>query len=242
MNDDWQRGIDPSLTAFFLDVDGTLLGFKDRPEDVVADSALLDLLERLQQAAGGALALVSGRMIVDLDRIVAPLVLPAAGVHGAEMRFADGRREHAQAGALQEARPAIEAFAASHDGVRLEDKGSAVAIHYRQAPRWQAEVEAFAAAISAYGVDVQHGKFVAEIKASRSHKGDAIGRFMETPPFAGRRPLFIGDDLTDEHGFKSVNDLGGVAVKVGSHDDESVAGRRLSDVAAVHRFLEAVLR
>ena len=87
---DWEREVDATTTAFFLDVDGTLLGFKDRPEDVRADPALLELLARLRTAAGGAVALVSGRMISDLDRIVAPLVLPAGGTHGAELRFADG--------------------------------------------------------------------------------------------------------------------------------------------------------
>ncbi len=243
MNDTWQSEIDPSRTAFFLDVDGTLVGFKERPEDVVADRFLVALLKRVSEAADGALALVSGRMISDLDRIASPLVLPAAGVHGAELRFADGRRENADAIALLDARPGIQAFAEKHAGLRLEEKGTAIAIHYRQAPQWEAEVAAFASRLTAdRALDAQHGKFVVEIKASRNHKGDAIGRFMETKPFAGRYPLFIGDDLTDEHGFRSVNELSGITIKVGRPADKSVASYRLANPPAVHRFLELVSR
>ena len=210
----WWDEIAPTRTAFFLDVDGTLLGFKDHPQDVVADPELLDLLPRLRGVAGGALALVSGRMIVDLDRIVAPLTLPAGGVHGAELRFADGT------------------------GSWLEAKGrSTFAIHYRRAPEREGEILHFLDRLVA-GEDlmVQAGKMVAEVKPSNLDKGTAIARLMGSVPFAGRVPLFMGDDLTDEHGFRAVLAMGGVAIKVG--EGETIESRRLAGTDAFRAFLE----
>ena len=235
----WWREIEPSHTAFFLDVDGTLLGFEERPEDVVADAALLDILRTLGERSGGALALVSGRMISDLDRIVAPLTLPAGGVHGAELRFADGRREAAAGTAIAEVRAAAETFVAAHPGLRLEDKGgAAIALHYRQAPGRKDEVRAFLdATVTDDALAIQHGKMVAEVKPAGCHKGKAIDALMATPPFAGRVPLFMGDDLTDEHGLATVNELGGVSIKVGAADEATVARHRLADTSAVHDFL-----
>jgi trehalose 6-phosphate phosphatase len=240
----WQDAILPSTTAFFLDVDGTLLGFKDRPEDVVADAELLSLLRRLRQAAGDAVALVSGRMISDLDRIVAPLVLPIGGVHGAELRFADGRREALDGEALSDVLDAAQAFVEARPGLRLEIKGgSTFAIHYRAAPDRKDEVASFLdEAIANRDLMVQHGKMVAEIKSSRCHKGLAIATLMETKPFAGRVPLFIGDDLTDEHGFQSVVALGGVAIKVGDASERTIAPHHLADVTAVRGILDRICR
>ena len=235
----WWDGIDPTITAFFLDVDGTLLGFKERPEDVVADDALLDLLRRLGDKADGAVALVSGRMISDLDRIVAPLALPAGGVHGAELRFAVGRREAAAGTAIAAVREAAAGFVGAHPGLRLEDKGgAAIALHYRQAPERKDEVRAFLErTVTDDALTIQHGKMVAEVKPAGCHKGKAIEALMATPPFAGRVPLFMGDDLTDEHGFETVDQLGGVSVKIGGADEPTVAGHRLDDTSAVRDFL-----
>ena len=240
---DWQAVIDPTKVALFLDVDGTLLGFKEKPGDVVADDELRHLLGTLVVKTDGALALVSGRRIDDLDRIMAPLVLAAGGTHGAELRWPDGRREDAAAVALSEVRPLAQNFVLNRAGVALEDKGAALAIHFRQAPMREGEVARFLEdVVSGHDLMVQHGKMVAEVKSSRSSKGKAIELFMATPPFAGRTPLFIGDDLTDEHGFESVNALGGVSIKVGDESEPTVASHRLEGVSDVRAFLTTVAR
>ena len=235
----WWDEIDLAKIAFFLDVDGTLLGFEERPEDVVADEALLGLLTQLRDKTGGALALVSGRMISDLDRIVAPLALPAGGVHGAELRFADGRREAAAGAAIAQVREAADAFVAAHPGLRLEDKGgAAIAVHYRQAPDRKDDVRAFLErTVTDDALMIQHGKMVAEVKPAGCHKGKAIEALMASPPFAGRAPLFMGDDLTDEYGFETVNRLGGVSVKVGAADETTVAAHTLEDTSTVRDLL-----
>lgn len=243
MREEWWTTIDPARTAFFLDVDGTLLGFKSRPEDVLADPDLLDLLERLRDAAGGALALVSGRKIADLDRIMAPLHLPAGGVHGAEIRFADQRRESFDNAALGKIRDAARDFVEANDGLRLEDKGATIAIHYRQAPSLAGPVRSFLeAAIVEPDLMVQHGKMVAEVKSIRCHKGLAIATLMREPPFVGRRPLFIGDDLTDEYGFATVNELEGISIKVAPSDERTVARYTLADLKEVRDFLYSACR
>jgi len=241
----WWLEVDPRTTAFFLDVDGTLLGFKERPEDVIADEALLDLLRRLSVAADGAVGLVSGRMISDLDRIVAPLVLPAGGVHGAELRFADGRREAVAGSAVAAVRDAAAAFVNARPGLRLEDKGgAAIALHYRQAPERADEVRDFLQeAVRDDALMIQHGKMVAEVKPVGTHKGKAIEALLDTSPFAGRTPLFMGDDLTDEHGFATVNGLpGGLSIKVGGTEEPTVARHRLADTSMVRDFLASVVQ
>lgn len=239
----WQKTIDPSTTAFFLDVDGTLLGFKERPEDVVADDELLQTLRNLRQAANDAVAFVSGRALADLDRIASPLVLPAGAVHGADIRFADGRHEVLAADALDELRTEATAFVAARPGLRLEDKGATIALHFRAKPDLEHEVMAFLKdRISGDDLMIQPGKMVAEVKSSRSHKGKAIETLMATPPFAGRQPLFIGDDLTDEHGFATVNTMHGVSIKVGPASEPTVALHRLEDPSAVLNFLSVICR
>ena len=226
--------------AVFLDIDGTLLGFKDRPGDVVADASLLDLLARLFEATGGALALNSGRMLADIDRIVAPLVLPAAGTHGAELRFPDRRVERAGTGALDAVRGALLAFVEAHPGAMLEEKGAAIGLHYRRAPEMGSTIAAFLGELlPRHGLEVQHGKLVADVKSPASDKGRAIAALMSHPPFAGRVPLFIGDDLTDEKGFAAVNAMDGISVKVG--DGPTCAGERLGGPAEVRDYLRRLL-
>ena len=238
-SDTWRTRIAATETAFFLDVDGTLLGFKSQPEEVVADDGLRTLLSSLRIKAGGALALVSGRTLSDLDRIVAPLELAAGGTHGAELRFADGRRMTADTAALDDVRAAACRFVDEHLGLRLEDKGSSLAIHYRNAPQWSADLTAFLERIVVGdNLMIQHGKMVVEVKSARSDKGTAIGILMQSVPFAGRTPLFIGDDLTDEHGFAAVRDLHGISVKVGPGDTS--AEHRLDDPSQVHDFLRQI--
>ena len=239
----WQSQIPPASTAFFLDVDGTLLGFKSRPEEVVADADLIDLLQALSAASDGAVALVSGRMVSDLDRIVAPLILPAGGVHGADIRFADARRLSIGAMAMDPVRSSVEAFVATRPGLILEDKGATLAVHYRHAPEREVEVRDFLAHVRAgHDVAVQEGKFVAELKPVDCNKGHAIVALMETAPFAGRRAFFMGDDLTDEHGFRAVNEAGGVSVKVGSPDAPTLAQFRVADVEEARALLQEICR
>ena len=235
---DWRTTIDPSKVALFLDVDGTLLGFKDRPEDVVADEALRDTLVRLRAKTGGALALVSGRTLSDLDRIMAPLVFTAGATHGADMRWPDGRSEAMGAEALAQVRPVVEAFVAARKGLRLEDKGAALAVHFRQVPAREDEVGQYLdTAVAGHDLMIQRGKMVAEVKSSLSSKGKAIEQLMGIDPFAGRVAMFIGDDLTDEHGFASINALDGISIKVGSPHEKTIARFRLDDVPAVRVLL-----
>lgn len=212
--------------ALFLDVDGTLLEIMQHPGDVEAAPHLKELLAAASRSLGGALALVSGRSIASLDRIFAPLCLPAAGLHGLERRDALGR-VHYPSGYTERiaaARRELVDFVQSEPGLLLEDKGAALALHYRNAPaladacRRHMEI-----ARSAAGGDfhVQQGKMVLELKPSGQDKGTAIVDFMREPPFCGRQPVFIGDDVTDEDGFRAVNDLGGLSIRVGEAGDSA---------------------
>ena len=228
----------PAQSAFFLDVDGTLLGIRPRPEDVAADAGVRRLIADAAAAAGGALALVSGRMIEDLDRIFSPLVLPIAGLHGAEIRFFDGARIVAPVDAMDAARPKLRDFAARHPGLVLEDKGATLALHFRQRPELAGEaLAALEAAAQAPGLAVQQGKMVVELKQAGHSKATAIAALLARPPFAGRTPVFVGDDLTDESGFEFVNAQGGVSIRVGAAQEASVARYRIDDPARVRREL-----
>lgn len=228
--------------ALFLDVDGTLLDIERHPDEVRADSALRASLAAAADALRGALALVSGRSIASIDRIFAPLSLPAAGLHGLERRDADGRVHYpaGYAGRIAAARAELVDFVQSAPGLLLEDKGAALALHYRNAPELAAECERhMALAEQAAGSDfhVQRGKMVLELKPSGQDKGTAILAFLDEPPFAGRRPVFVGDDLTDEDGFRAVNARDGLSIRVGAPQDGSAARILAPDVAAVRHWL-----
>ena len=226
--------------AFFLDVDGTLLEYAARPQEVRVGAALMDLMDRLGAATGGALALVSGRSVEDIDKLFAPLALPAAGQHGTERRAADGT-VHRHAPSIEKlGRTASDLvrLTAAHTGLVVENKGMTLALHYRLAPGLRTlaerEMRALAAGLGD-AFELQTGKFVVEIKPSGKDKGNAIAEFSAEPPFAGRRPVFIGDDLTDEPGFRVVNWAGGHTVKVGPGITR--ARWRLPDVCAVRNWL-----
>lgn len=225
--------------AFFLDVDGTLLDIAERPEDVKLRSGLTDTLAALQRAA--PVALISGRPIAALDRLFAPLRLPAAGQHGAERRGADGqvRRAVVAESALGPARAHLLAWAHNHHGILLEDKGLTLALHYRAAPHLEAE----AARVSREalrqlddGFVLGSGSMVYEIRPRGWDKGRAIAEFMREPPFAGRVPVFAGDDVTDEDGFAVVNRMGGHSIKVGA--GPTAARWRFADVIQVLTWLD----
>jgi trehalose 6-phosphate phosphatase len=226
--------------AFFLDVDGTLLEIAETPGAVQTDAADYRLLERLYAAAGGAVALVSGRTLATIDELFAPLTLPAAGQHGFERRDGQNRRRRHRfdAARLRPNAAALRQFAAAHPGIVFEDKGASVALHYRLAPelREASHEHALAAAALLPGeVEVQPGKMVWEVKPVGAHKGMAIEEFMRELPFRSRVPVFLGDDLTDEDGFQMVNRMGGQSIKVGA--GATAARWRLADPAAARAWL-----
>jgi len=230
--------------AIFLDIDGTLLEHVERPDAIRADAALSKLLIALQEVAGGALALISGRPVAELDVLFAPLRLAVAGQHGIERRDADGKL-HRHAFALEPLRRAarqLGEFAARHAGLLLEDKGCSLALHFRLAPQLAgAAREAVAEVLATLGpgFEIQDGKMVFELKPGGRDKGTAIEEFMAEAPFAGRLPVFVGDDTTDEYGFAIVNRVGGHSIKVGP--GPSSARWRIADAAAVREWLGALV-
>jgi trehalose 6-phosphate phosphatase len=230
--------------AYFLDVDGTLIHFADTPEAVTVDRALVELVTKVFRETGGALALVSGRMISDLHHRFAMSQLPLAGLHGLERRDSSGQLwfHTAPLVAKSAIKEALAPALTRHSGLLLEDKGLTLALHYRRAPRLAGYVHQLVAhlvSLQGNGLEVQPGKYVVEIKPAGVDKGTAIAAFLSEQPFRGRRPVFIGDDLTDERGFAEVNKVKGVTVKVGP--GPSCACFRLPDVTAVHHWLGLML-
>jgi trehalose 6-phosphate phosphatase len=236
----------PPLAAgwcLFLDIDGTLLEHEDHPEKVIVDSALRTLLFRLAQGLDGALALISGRSIQNVERLFAPLVVPVAGLHGVEHRDPQGviRRHQMNEEALRAARAHLEQTAAQNPGLFFEDKGLNLALHYRTAPEAAPVAEGAVRAVArdlGLRFEIQKGKMVWEVKPSGYDKGTAIEEYLDDPPFTGRTPVFLGDDLTDEVGFELVNGHGGHSIKVGP--GKTRAHWRLKDAAAVRAFLLAL--
>lgn len=206
--------------ALFLDIDGTLLEIVDRPESVVVPPGLPVIIERVARCLGGAVALVSGRSIGDIDRLLAPLNLPASGQHGSEMRMLGGgpviaRQTQSIPLGL---RMKIAEVAAAIPGVQVEDKGQTIAVHYRRAPHVSYILKPrLMSLVAASGMDLLliHGRKVLEVRDARISKGTAVRDFMRLPPFVGRTPVFIGDDISDEDGFVAVESLGGTALPVG---------------------------
>jgi trehalose 6-phosphate phosphatase len=231
--------------ALFLDVDGTLLEIEREPGAVHVPEHLCRILEQLQAATRGALALVSGRSLDQLDRLFSPLRFSAAGLHGLERRNLGLRTVRAAPDpeVLEKARQRLTAFAEVNQGILLEDKGLTLALHYRKAPHLADAAIALAGqtvAESAGALVLLHGKMVCELKPPGMDKGRAIAAFLEEPPFVGRRPVFAGDDLTDEAGFAAINERGGVSVRIGeSRPTAALFGYR--DVAAVQIWLLQLL-
>jgi len=230
----------PLGDALFLDVDGTLLRIASHPDAVRVSPDLLALLECLGVRVNGALALISGRAIANLDVLFAPLRLPCAGVHGLERRGADAVIHRYNAASLLDSlRAPLADFVDAHEGLLMEDKGQSLALHYRSAPACAPAAAAFLGELIAAhpsSLELKRGKMVLEVKSSNANKGTAIEDFMQEPPFAGRRPVFIGDDVTDEDGFAAVNALGGLSIRVGL-EAQSVAVHRLPDEEAVYAWL-----
>ena len=206
--------------CLFLDVDGTLLELADHPGAVFVDRGLRELLVQLGVASNGAVALVSGRTIADLDRLFDGLGLPLAGLHGCERRDARGALQVAPIAVeqLAEVRAGLERLAARHGGLYLEDKGAGLALHFLKTRQIEHEVRAEVALMAAPLVPkftLLDGHAVIEVKPSAHTKDSAVSAFMEETPFRGRRPIFIGDDQTDYGGFAAVRRFDGIAIAVG---------------------------
>ena len=230
--------------AFFLDIDGTLLDIAETPDAAEVTRRERALVRRLHDASGGALALVSGRSLAAIDELFAPLKLAAAGQHGIERRDAQGRVHSGDypRQPLRRAAKKIGDFAARHAGLVFEDKGTSFSLHYRLAPELadaaHGTVREAAAEVGDW-LEVQHGKMVVELKPAGRDKGVAIEEFLHEPPFAGRSPVFIGDDVTDEDGFRVVNAAGGHSIKVG--EGRTRARWQIADPSAARAWLEGCL-
>jgi trehalose 6-phosphate phosphatase len=242
-------GIDTALRprrdwALFLDVDGTLLDLAPAPEAVVVPDGLRGCLARLHAALGGALALISGRALADCDRLFTPLRLPVAGQHGAEIRLGAAGEARALASAEPLARvrsrvlEAVEGMA----GVGVEDKGITLAVHFRRAPHHEGALRRILSSLveaERGSLDLLAGKMIFDVRPRGADKGRAVEAFMRAAPFAGRLPVYVGDDVTDEDGFAAAKRLGGQAVRVGAGGGTPV-DVSLADPAGVRDWLAAL--
>jgi trehalose 6-phosphate phosphatase len=229
-----------SGSALFLDIDGTLAPIAARPQDVRPDPRRTRLLERLAEALEGRLAVVTGRTLDDVDRILEGRITCVAAVHGLVRRHADGSlHEPVPHPGLAEAVRALRAFAARDSGLLVEEKGASVALHFRLARSFAAEARLLARRLADQtGLALQDGDMVEELRTPGPTKGDSIRDFMQADAFRGARPIFAGDDVTDEAGFAEVARLGGFGVLVGG-PRETHARFGLRNVEDVMAWLEA---
>ena len=204
-------------SALFLDFDGTLADIASQPELAHIPAGMNTLLQALFNQLGGALAIVTGRRLIDIDGFLSPVQLPTAAEHGAYQRFDDGRMVYFAEPDLQDISKVALGLAALHTGLRVELKSTAVALHYRHAPELESLcLEALAEAVKrTANVELMQGKCVLEVKLAGISKGSAINSYMSHAPFAGRIPIFAGDDTTDEAGFAAVQAMGGDGIKIG---------------------------
>lgn len=208
-----------------------------------ADQRLQELLRRLVDVYEGAVALISGRSLEQLDAIFGPLGIAAAASHGLELRPASGATRN-----LAQAVPALQSkqiaeFVASHPGLVMECKPFSIGVHYRARPELAQHVRDHLGHIQVELKDafkLQQGKMMVELLPLAADKGSAIRTFMSMPPFRGRRPVFIGDDITDEHGFAAVNDMGGLSIRIGD-SDETTAKWRLANVSETRTWLRSAM-
>ncbi|RTZ48204.1 trehalose-phosphatase [Candidimonas sp. SYP-B2681] len=229
--------------AIFLDLDGTLAPIVPTPDKARVSSATIHLLERIFIACHGALAIVSGRDAAGIERLLAPLRLPYAALHGAELKDPNGEIKTIDVpqDKLSEIVAVVEKAMASLPGTIVERKSLSVALHYRNAPQFQQDIYRLAeSALKDHErhFEIQEGKMVIEIKPRHASKGAAIKHFMNMVPFQGRVPVFAGDDLTDEAGFFVVNALNGITIKVG--EGPTIAQWRLDDTEALSTWLHTL--
>jgi trehalose 6-phosphate phosphatase len=231
----------PRTIAFFLDFDGTLVELAERPDTIRLAERTRDVLSRLAVVTGGAVAIVTGRDIGDLDRFLEPLRLPAAGIHGLTRRSPTGLSHSAPLDEefLRHAEFLLVPLVLAETGLLLERKSNAVALHYRGRPDLEESCRAVMEQLVALcpGIQIKRGKMVFEAKPFGADKGTAILDFLKEPPFAGRRPIVAGDDFTDEDAFAAVNAVGGIAIKIGPGD--TCARYAAADTAAFLDWLHA---
>jgi len=235
--------LDFQRTALFLDVDGTLLDIAATPDRVVVPKGLVETIARLERQFGGALAIVSGRTLADIDRLLFPLRTRAAGVHGAEMRFSPEAAAVEAPGAPPLPDSLWREFAAvtfAFPGALAENKRYSFTAHYRAAPAAAAPLRAALQSLlegrPIDDLELTDTLCAYELRPSAVNKGEAVRRFLERPPFVGRRPMFVGDDASDEYAFRSVADRRGFAFAVGAERPE--VDHVFADPAAVRVWLE----
>lgn len=225
--------------ALFLDFDGTLVELAERPSLVQVPQDLPALLASVSAVVGEALAIVSGRRLASIDALLAPMRFSGAGLHGVELRTDPREAAPPLDPALDGAAQWLAARIEGDTVLWLEDKGAALALHYRGAPERAADAERLLSeAVDGLDVDVIAGKYIFEARPRGVHKGGALRALMQRPPFAGRRPVYVGDDATDEDGIRAAQQLGGLGIKVG--EGASDAAGRLDDPAAVRAWLAAI--
>ena len=228
-------------TALFLDFDGVLVDFAPAPDLVRPEDYLVPVLGALQLKLDGALAIVTGRPLVDIDRFLAPLKLTAAGQHGREIRLPGEEATEALPPDLDAEFEAVKAFVAEHPGTASERKTGAVGIHYRKAPEHREDARKLMGDLLAHRDDLalMSGKMIYELKEKAVHKGLGVRTMMALEPFAGRTPVFVGDDVTDEDGFRAAQAMGGTGIKVG--EGETEARTRVDGLRAVHDWLKGAV-
>jgi trehalose 6-phosphate phosphatase len=228
--------------ALFADLDGTLAPLEATPDAVGPDKARRRLLDALRLALGGRLAVVSGRSLPDLDRVLEGRIPALGAVHGLIRRNAENQIVRSGgSGRMGEAVRAFRDFAKTERNLLVEDKEVAAALHYRGEPAAGAACRDLARRLGVtLGLSVQEGDMVVELRRPGPNKGDAVRAFMAEAPFTGFTPLFLGDDLTDEDGFKAARDLGGHGIIVGPRRPTS-ARYALESVAAARAWLDQSL-
>jgi trehalose 6-phosphate phosphatase len=233
----------PREWALFLDIDGTLIGMAPTPDAVQVPRGLVPLLRRLASGLEGAMALLTGRRIADADRLLAPLKLVASGVHGTELRSARGEPISVLAPPMPASVvQAMNEISGIAEGILVEQKGPGVAVHYRNAPLARQALESGVAAIiaaSSYDLVLRRGRKVLEAVPKGYSKGTALTQLLSGPPFQGRRPVMVGDDVGDESALLAAERLGGLALRVaGEHFGPTTAD--FDGVESVHAWLEAL--
>jgi trehalose 6-phosphate phosphatase len=229
--------------AVLTDFDGTLVDIAETPDAIEVPATLPELLAHAAEDLDSAFAVISGRPIADIDRFLGPLKLAVAGSHGIQRRRADGSMEPIDEALIAGSRriaERLQALVAANPPLLLETKDGAVALHYRRAPELgdacgQAMTEAVA---DEQAFTLVPGKMVIEARPKGISKGTALRAFMREPPFAGRTPVFIGDDTTDEDAFVAAQELGGVGIKLGA--GETAARMRVADIPSVHALIRGL--
>lgn len=234
-----KNALHPHEVAIFLDFDGTLADIADDPAAVAVPRQTIDALARLEKVTGGAVAIVTGRPISEIDHFLSPLNLPIAGVHGLERRGADGSMSSVPTDerALEGVAESLERYRDRNEGIFIERKQGSIALHYRKRPELEAasKTAVHEAVNGNAGLHILNGKKVIEIKAGKATKADALKAFLKEPPFNGRIPLFAGDDVTDEDAFLAIADDRGVSIKIG--EGETAAAYRADSTESFRSWL-----